>query len=180
MPFQSRDFESRYGGGGGGGGRSAEDYGLTDLDDSVLQELASNPKRYGEKSGLAAKELASRRGLSREADTYRAALERGVYQQLSPQFSQGLSRITGHLAGAGPLADSGYANALRSQLGAQIYGQAQGQIGGKYSDYLSELYGGKRRFSQQKQLMQYERKTRQPTFAEIIAGAAGGAGGAVL
>jgi hypothetical protein len=180
MPFQSGDFERKYGG-GGGGGRSAEDYGLTDLSDEVLQELARDPKRYGEKSGLAAKELAARRGLSNEANSYRAALERGVYQNLGNRFSQGLGQINRSLAGApSPMADSGGANALRMKLAGDIYGQAQGQIGTTYADYLRELYGGKRRFSYQKQLMAYERKNRQPTFAETIAGAAGGAGGSIF
>lgn len=162
-------------------GRSAEDYGLQDLDDAVLKELARYPSKYGEKSGLARKELASRSGMSREANSYRAALERGVYQNLGNQFSQGLGQINRSLAGApSPMADSGGANALRMKLAGNIYGQAQGQIGTNYADYLRELYGGKRRFSYQKQLMAYERKNRQPTLAEIGAGAAGGAGGAIF
>lgn len=181
MPFQSGEFQSRYRNSGGGGGRSAEDYGLNDLADEVLQELARDPRRYGEKSGLAAKELASRRGLSREADQYRAALERGVYQNLGGRFSQGLGQITRGLAGApSPLADSGGANALRLKLAGDIYGQAQGQIGNQYADYLRELYGGKRRFSYQKQLTQYQNRQNRPNFWETAAGAAGGIGGALL
>jgi hypothetical protein len=181
MAFQSSRLENASRSRGGGGGRSAEDYGLTDLEDSVLEELARDPKRYGEKSGLAARELASRRGLSSEANAYRAALERATYQQLSPKFSQGLSAITRHLAGGpSPLADSGYANALRSQLGSQIYGQAQGQIGSNYASYLRDLYGGKRNFSYQKQLMQQQRRLNQPNFWETAAGALGGIGGAII
>jgi hypothetical protein len=162
----------------GGGGRSAEDYGLTDLADDVLAELARDPKRYGEKSGLAARELASRKGLSNEANAYRQALERATYVQLGNQFTQGLGQINRGLAGApSPVADSGGANALRMKLAGDIYGRASGMIGGQYADYLKQLYGGRRNFSYQKQLLKYQRDLNKPDFGEIIGGALGGIGG---
>jgi hypothetical protein len=109
---------------------------------------------------------------------YRAALERSTYQGLSPQFSQGLQQINSNLAGSGPLADSGYGNAMRSRLASQIYGQAQGQIGSGYASYLGNLLNQNRSYQQQRSLMQYQAKLNKPKPWDYLGAIVGGAGGA--
>lgn len=164
----------------GGGGRSAEDYGVPDMTDAQLKELASNPYKYGEISGLAAKESQSRQGQQNDANSYLQAVQRATYQGLSPQFSQGLQQINSNIAGSGPLADSGYGNAMKARLAQQIYGAAQGQIGNQYSSYLGNLLNQRRQYGYQKSLMAYQRKLNRPNAGEIISGALGGLGGEFL
>lgn len=176
MPFQSKSFRSKY----GRGGRSAEDYGLLDLSDEVLQELASNPGRYGEKSGLAAKELGARKGLLGQANVYRAALEKQAYGDFGRQYSAGLGNITNYLARSGPLADSGAGTALRYKLASQLYGQAQSKIGDSYADFLRQLYQGRNQFNYQRALMNYQKGQNKRGFGEQFGGFLGGVGGAFL
>lgn len=158
--------------------RSAEDYGIPGLSDEVLRVLAGNTRRYGEKGRFAVQELGQRQGLTGEADQYRQALQRATYQQLSPEFEQGLARITSGLAGAGPLADSGQASALRARLASGIYGQAAGRIGGSYADYLGSILKQRRGYNYQRQLMAYNKKLNKKGIGSTIAGGlAGGLGG---
>lgn len=176
MPFQSRSFQGKY----GGGGRSADDYGILGLSDEVLQELASNPNRYGEKSGLAAKELAQRRGLMGQANQYRAALEKAAYGDFGRQYGAGLGQITNYLARSGPLADSGAGTALRAKLASQLYGQAQSRIGSGYADYLGNLFQGRNAYNYQRSLLEYQKRLNKRSPLEQVGGFLAGAGGAFI
>jgi hypothetical protein len=113
-----------------------------------------------------------------DANAYLAAVQKATYQGLSPQFSQGLAQINSNLAGSGPLADSGYGNAMRMRLFNNIYGAAQGQIGNQYSSYLGNLLNQQRQYGYARQLMAYQRKLNKPSPLEILGGLVGGAGGA--
>lgn len=169
--FQSKRFKGKY----GKGGRSAEDYGLYNLDDATLQLLASDPARYGEQSGLASKELAARRGLMAQADAYRQALARAVYGDFGQQYGAGLNQITSQLARSGPLADSGAATALRARLASQLYGQAQSKVLGGYADYLRQLQQQRMGFNYQKALLKYQRQQQGSNFGQTLAAGAGAA-----
>lgn len=161
-------------------GRSADDYGIPGLSDQTLQLLASNPKMYGEKSRFAAQEMAQRQGVLNQADQYRAALQKAAYGDAGQQYGQGINQITNYLAGAGPLADSGAATALRAKLASQIYGAAQGRINQGYASYLGNALNARRQYNYQRSLMQYQRNLNKPSMWSQIAGIAGGVGGALL
>lgn len=161
--------------------RTAEDYGLYDLDDATLATLAGDVRRYGEKGKFAGRELASRRGLTRQADQYRAALERAAYSDAGRQYGAGLDRVTASLAGMGPLADSGAATALRAKLASQIYGNAQSQIGRGYADYLGQALRARQQFAYQKALANYQKNAqKRGGWASTLAGIGGAAGGFLL
>lgn len=159
--------------------RSPEDYGIYDLEDWQLQELASNAKRYGEKSRFASRELAGRRGVISEADTYRAALERAAYGDAGAQYGAGLRQVSSYLAGAGPMSDSGGANALRSRLYSDIYGRARSRIGSGYADYLGRALAGRRGYRYQRALAELAAKKKKSPWG-AIGGAIGGIGGALI
>src|SRR5688572_32900090 len=106
-------------------GRNSEDYGIEDLDDLILQELASKGWKYGEKSRFASREIAGRRGIMSGANSYRAALERAAYGDAGREYGAGLDKVSSYLAGQGPMADSGGATALRRNLYSDIYGKAR-------------------------------------------------------
>lgn len=161
--------------------RTAADYGLYDLPDETLQTLASDARRYGEKSRFAGQELAARRGIMGDANSYRAALERAAYGDFGRQYGAGLNDITSYLARSGPLADSGAATALRARLASQLYGQAQSRIQGGYADYLRQIQQQRRGFNYQRALLAYQ-KGMQPKsgFWGTVGGIAGAALPAVL
>ena len=155
--------------------RSPEDYGIPGLDDATLAILAGDVRRYGEKGKYAQRELAQRRGLISQANSYRTALERSAYSDAGRQYGQGINDITRYLAGAGPMGDSGGATALRARLASQVYGGAQSRIGGGYADLLRQLIQGRQGYRYQRQLellRQKGQKKKGPL--DYLAGAAGG------
>ena len=162
----------------GGGGRSAGDYGVPDLSDAVLRELASNPGKYGEISGHAVRELQARSAQTRNADIYRRAVESATYGQLGPQFAEGLNRITNRFAGMGPLADSGAFNTTRARLASDIYGRASGQVGGQYADYLGSMMGQRQQYQYQSDLLQQQLKAQKKKWYDYLAQVGGSAAGA--
>ncbi len=115
-----------------------------------------------------------------DAEAYRRAVQQATYGALGPEFSQGLRQITGGLAGAGPLADSGAATALRSRLASDIYGRAAGRIGGSYADYLGNVLNQRRQYNYQRQLLAYQKKLNKRSTLGTLGGIAGGIGGALL
>lgn len=157
--------------------RNPEDYGIGDLSDPVLRVLAGDVRRYGEKGKFAQRELASRQGALNEADMYRSALERAAYGDAGRQYGQGLGQISSYLAGAGPLADSGAATALRARLASGIYGQAAGRIGQGYASYLGNLMNQRRNFRYQQALLRLQQKLQPHTG---IGGVLGGLAGTAL
>lgn len=160
--------------------RTDEDYGIPDLDDATLRLLASNPGKYGEKSRFAARELAGRQRSIGEADTYRAALERAAYGDAGAQYGAGLKQVTNYLAGAGPLADSGAATALRRGLYSDIYGKARSRIGQGYADYLGQTLSDRRRFRYQKAMQELANKQKRGGVLGTVGGIVGGIGGALV
>lgn len=117
----------------------------------------------------------------KEADLYRAALERAAYGDAGRQYGAGLGQITNYLAGAGPLADSGAATALRARLASQIYGAAAGRIGGGYADYLARALQAQRQYRYQRSLMKYAKDQQGGGgVGGALGGLVGGVGGFLL
>jgi len=160
--------------------RSAEDYGIPDLSDETLRLLASNAKLYGEKSKFASRELAARQGVLNESNSYRAALESAAYGDAGAQYGAGLKQVTNYLAGAGPLADSGAATALRRGLYSDVYGKARSRIGQGYADYLGRALASKRNFRYQAAMQELANKKKKGGVLGAIGGAIGSVGGALL
>jgi len=119
-----------------------------------------------------AKTAQARAGVVGEADIYRKALEKAEYGQLSRDLSQGNQGITNYLAGAGPLADSGVQNTLRTKLASQLYGAAQGRTQGGYASYLRELMGQRRNYEYQMKLQKQAQKAANRFDPLAFAGAA--------
>jgi len=159
-------------------GRTSEDYGIYGLDDATLNILAGDLRRYGEKGKYAQRELAQRQGLLREADTYRSALEKAAYGDAGAQYGQGLNAITNYLAGAGPMADSGGATALRAKLASQVYGQARSRIGSGYADFLKQSLAQRKQYQYQLALQKAQKGKKNPWGG--VLGAAGAVGGAII
>jgi hypothetical protein len=128
--------------------------------------------RYGKnlRAGIEAPYIA-------EADAYRKALEKAAYGDAGREYSQGLGQITNYLAGAGPLADSGAATALRYKLASHIYGGAKSKILGSYADFLREQMAARRAYQYQRELLAYQKKLGKKGPLDYLAGAAGGAVG---
>lgn len=160
--------------------RSAEDYGIQDLSDETLQALAGDPRRYGEKSRYAGRELAGRKGVYSDANAYRAALEKSAYGDFGRQYGAGLNDITNYLARSGPLYDSGAATALRAKLASSLYGQAQSRIGQSYAQYLAQLMNARRGYGYQRALANMQNQKRGGGFGSTLGSIAGGVGGAIL
>lgn len=162
--------------------RNAEDYGLYDLSDQELEYLANLPKSAGgggEKNKLAARELASRRAMLRDADIYRQALQKSTLANLGPAYTQGLDSVTNRLAGMGPLADSGARNAMNMQLYSRILQQAQGQQAAGMSDYISSFLKGKQNYRYQSMLQKQQEKANKKKWYDYAAGIGGAAVGAL-
>lgn len=101
------------------------------------------------------KMAAENQGILGDAEMYRSNLEKAAYAQASPEFSQGIGRITNYLAGSGPLADSGARTALLSRLSGQIYGGIRGKVAGGYSDFLGNLLQQRRQHRYNMELAKY-------------------------
>lgn len=111
---------------------------------------------------------------------YNAQLQRATWASLGPEFSQGLGRIQGWAAGAGPLADSGAPTALRMRLGSDIYGRAAAGIQRGSSDFLRQMLEQRRAYIQGIYGQKFQRDI-QPSGAGQFAGQAlGTVGGAAL
>ena len=151
--------------GGGGGGRSAEDYGVPDLTDEQLQELASNPRKYGEKSGHARRELIARQGQQRDVQQFRTA---GL-QAYGPELSRTLQGVTNYLGSAGPLADSGAATALRARAVSDIYGR----LAGGTQDFVGDVIKQRQNFRYQRQLQEAQSKAQKKKWYDYAAAGAG-------
>lgn len=160
--------------------RTAADYGIPDYSDQVLQTLAGNAKRYGEKSRFAGRELATRQGLLGEADQYKAALQRAAYSDAGAQYGQGLGDISNYLARSGPLADSGAGTALRMRLASQIYGGANQRIGQGYADFLGGSLRNRRNFLYQQALARMQQQQQKTGLGGILGGIGGAIGGPFL
>lgn len=115
-----------------------------------------------------------------ETAAYQAALEKAMYAQLGPQFSQGLDRITNYLAGAGPLADSGARTALARQLYSQLLQRGQGQVLGGVSDLIGNLIRQRQQYRYQSQLLAQQKKAQQTGLGGVLGGVAGAFGGPLL
>ena len=160
--------------------RTADDYGIYDLSDEVLAELARDPRRYGEKSRFASRELSGRKGVFSEADAYRAALEKAAYGDAGAQYGAGLKQVSNYLASAGPLADSGAATSLRRGLYSDVYEKARSRIGSGYADYLGQALAGRRNFRYQKALQEAANKKKRTGVGGALGGIAGAIGGALI
>lgn len=147
------------------------------LTDAQLNYYAG---RGGTDAEAANQIIASRRSESRDADQYRAALERASYAQLGPRFQQGLQQTQGRLAGLGPLADSGAATALRARLASGIYNAGTAQVTGGYANYLNQAMADARRYKYQSQLLKDQKKMQKKTWQQSLLGIAGGVGGALV
>jgi hypothetical protein len=158
-------------------GRSSQDYGIYGLDDATLRILAGDVRKYGEKGKYAAQELAQRKGMLGEADSYRAALERAAYSDAGAQYGAGNTQIANYLAGAGPMADGGAATALRYKLASSTYGAAKSRIGNSYADFLKQMLAQRRQYNYQRALADQQNKANKKGPLDYFAGAVGGAAG---
>lgn len=109
----------------------------------------------------------------KQADIYRAALEKAAYADTGEQYGQGLKQISNYLAGAGPLADSGAATALRARLASDLYRGTRGRIGNSYAQYLAELMRQRNQYNYQRQLMEYQKKMNKTGVGGFLGGIAG-------
>lgn len=159
--------------------RTAEDYGVPDLDDAALARLAGTPG-FGEKSRFAGRELGARRGLLREADMYRAALERAAYGDVGRQLGRGVGSISNRLGGMGPLAEGGAQQALRARLASQLFGDASSRVGSSYADFLGRSIQGRRQFRYQQALQRQAEQASKPGFWGTLGGIVGGIAGNVV
>jgi len=115
-----------------------------------------------------------------DADAYRAALERGAYSDAGQQYGQGLGSISNYLAGAGPLADSGAATALRARLASQIYGGVQGRVQNAYASYLGDMMRQRREYQYQMALLKQQHRYQSTGIGGVAGGLAGGLVGSAL
>jgi len=124
-----------------------------------------------------AKKIAAQNDPYGQADQYRAALEKQAYGDSGAAYGQGLDAITRYLAGAGPLADSGAATALKYKLASSVYGKARSQVAGGYADFLRQMLAQKQQYMYQMALARQQKKDSKKGFS--IPGAIGGALGFV-
>lgn len=117
---------------------------------------------------------------AQQSAAYRMALQRGTWDTLGPEFSQGLGAINNQLAGAGPLADSGAATALRSRLAGNIYGRAQGMLGQGMADFAANSFGQMNTNRNNLRLLQYQRSMQPGGFGNFLGKGLGALGTAYL
>ena len=112
----------------------------------------------------------------KQAEAYRAALERAAYGDAGSQYGQGMDQITRYLAGAGPMADSGGATALKYKLASQVYGGARNRINSGYAQYLDNAMNQARQY----RYNAMAQKASKPKWWQSVLGAAGGVAGAAI
>lgn len=167
--------------------RSAEDYGVPDLSEATLQELASNPKKYGEKSKFAQRELAGRKGVAATTEQYTSQAAKAlpslyapaysaISEQVQPQFAQARN----YLAANPYAARSGVANSLNRRILTGAFsrlGQSMGETSAGVARGGIDLMGDliRRRTEARYAQAQQEREARanKPGFLEQALGVAG-------
>ena len=114
-----------------------------------------------------------------DASAYRKALEQAAYGDAGAEYGAGLKQVTNYLAGAGPMADSGGATALRRNLYSDIYGKARSRIGGGYAEYLASVLSARRNYLYQRELMKLANKQKKTGVGGVLGGLAGAGLGAL-
>lgn len=116
--------------------------------------------------------------LESQADLYRKYAEKATYGQLGPEFRSGINSITNYLSGAGPMADSGFKNALMARLAGDIYNRASGQIGSSTADFLRRLLEQRQAWRYGSQSQDKQNEANKKGFGDYAAQAVGAAAGA--
>lgn len=136
------------------------------------------PMQLGQRGNWAARQ--SQGAEQRDADVYRAAIEKAAYRDAGMQYGQGLGTISNSLAAMGPLSDSGAGTALRSRLANSIYGSAASRVGNSYADFMGRMMEQRRQYAYQLALMKQQQKMQQTGFGGVAGGIAGGVFGSAL